>query len=79
MSTIYPWYEIINEDDDLQQGDLFDDCPVYVPTFDAIKHGIVDFEWEERDLIVLSQTCDLSRGREKSRKFCCVRFGVSRN
>jgi hypothetical protein len=66
MSATYPWYEIIkDDDDDLQQGNLFDDCPVYVPTFDAIQHGIVDFEWEERDLIVLSQTCDLSRGREK--------------
>ncbi len=25
----------------------------------------MDFEWEERDLIVLSQTCDLVKGREK--------------
>lgn len=40
-------------------------CPVYLPTVDAREHGIVDFEWEERDLIVLSQTCVLVKGREK--------------
>jgi len=64
MSPGYPWYAD-TEGDEIKQGDLFEACPVYLPTDDALKHGIVDFDWEERDLIVLSQTCDLVQGREK--------------
>jgi hypothetical protein len=60
----YAWYAE-TEGDEIEQGDLFEACPVYIPTVDAREHGIVDFEWEERDLIVLSQTCDLVKGREK--------------
>ncbi len=64
MNPRYPWYaETVG--DELEQGDLFEACPVYMPTTDAGEHGIVDFDWEERDLIVLSQTCDLVSGREK--------------
>ncbi len=64
MSPQYPWYTD-TEGDEIEQGDLFEACPVYLPTLDAREHGIVDFEWEERDLIGLSQTCDLVKGREK--------------
>ena len=64
MTPRYPWYADA-QGDEIEQGDLFEACPVYLPTADAREHGIVDFEWEERDLIVLSQTCDLVKGREK--------------
>ena len=64
MNPRYPWYAD-SEGDEIEQGDVFEACPVYLPTADAREHGIVDFEWEERDLIVLSQTCDLVKGREK--------------
>ena len=64
MNPPYAWYAE-TEGDEIEQGDLFEACPVYIPTGDARDHGIADFEWEERDLIVLSQTCDLVKGREK--------------
>ena len=48
MSGPYPWYTDI-QGDEIEQGDLFEDCPVYLPTDDALEHGIVDFDWEERD------------------------------
>jgi hypothetical protein len=66
----YPWYELV-ADDSLEQGDLLESCPVFVPS-DVLAEGdavhsdeIFSFAWEERDLIVLSQTCDLVKGREK--------------
>jgi hypothetical protein len=61
---VYPWYAT-TEGDEIEQGDFFEACPVYIPSAEATGHGIVDFEWEERDLVVLSQTCDLVKGREK--------------
>lgn len=64
MNPPYFWYAE-TEGEEIEQGDLFEACPVYIPTGDAREYGIVDFEWEERDLIVLSQTCDLVKGREK--------------
>ena len=62
MTSQYPWYTDA-QGDEIEQGDLFEACPVYRPAADASEHGIVDFEWEERDLIVLSQTCDLVKDR----------------
>lgn len=75
MTPVYPWYTDA-EGDEVEQGDLFEGCPVYMPTVDAREHGIVDFEWEERDLIVLSQTCDLVKAGRSSRKSCSVPSGI---
>jgi hypothetical protein len=70
----YPWYQVIS-DGTLEQGDIFENCPVFVPPaeFDpAVKTA--EFHWEQRDLIVLSQSCDLVSGREKLTDvlFCAV-------
>ena len=64
MSARYPWYAEV-EGDDLEQGDLFAACPVYMPTYGATNLPTAEFEWVERDLIVISQTCDMVKGREK--------------
>ena len=62
----YPWYGIA-QGDDLQQGDIFEMCPVFIPG-EEVERGetlIPRFEVEDRDLILVSQSCDLVRGREK--------------
>lgn len=64
MSSQYPWYSVITGDE-IEQGDLFESCSVFIPACSESKDGLIDFDWEERDLIVLSQTCDLIKGREK--------------
>ena len=69
--TDYPWYAIVNEDA-IEQGDILRGCPVFLPP-DTLpiteaweqEATIVDFEWIERDVVVVSQTCDLVKGREK--------------
>lgn len=61
------------------KGDLFEKVPVFLPP-DALvvaaegKPANADFTWEERDLIVMSQSCDLVKGREKLDEivFCAV-------
>ena len=62
----YPWFELASGDD-LEQGDILDDCPVFLPpdelaeeTFDNTR-----FRYEERDVLVMSQTCDLVKERPK--------------
>lgn len=64
MNAPYPWYAEV-EGDDLEQGDLFESCPVYLPTHGATNMPTADFEWVERDWVVLSRTCDLVKAREK--------------
>jgi hypothetical protein len=70
----YPWFGVV-DGDDIQQGD----SPVFLPP-DALvvtaegKPENADFTWEERDLIVMSQSCDLDKGHEKVDEivFCAV-------
>jgi len=51
---------------DLEQGDLLERCPVFLPPEDlAETWDEAAFTWEERDVIVLTQTCDLVPSREK--------------
>jgi hypothetical protein len=62
----YPWYTIV-DGDELEQGDILYDCPVFIPDPELLlqEEVAVNFEWEERDVIVMSQSCDLEKGHEK--------------
>ena len=62
----YPWYVAVTGDD-LEQGDILEACPVFLPPEDLAwdSPDTAAFRWEERDVIVQSQTCDLVKGREK--------------
>lgn len=69
----YPWYTC-EVWDDVQQGDILDDYPVFIPPDDIPEDGPMDFTYEQRDLIIMSQSCDLVKGREKVSDvlFCAV-------
>jgi hypothetical protein len=62
----YPWYELV-VGDDLQQGDILEGCPVFAPPSDLAVETLAEavFAWEDRDVVVMSQTCDIVAGREK--------------
>lgn len=64
----YPWYCLAGSDE-LEQGDIIESCPVFAPpadlTLNSLNEGEADFTWEERDGIILSQSCDLVKGRER--------------
>ena len=55
--------------DELEQGDILENCPVFSPpsnlTLNSLEDAEVDFTWEERDVIMMSQSYDLNKGREK--------------
>ena len=64
----YPWYAVTSGPD-IQQGDILEQCPVFDPestNLDDLQERSF-FRWEERSVIVLTQSCDLVPGREKTR------------
>jgi hypothetical protein len=69
----YPWYSLISGDN-LEQGDILESCTVFLAPDEIIRGESATgaFEAEERDLIVLSQSCDLVKGREKISEVVCA-------
>ena len=60
MST---WYEVVSGTD-LEQGDLFFGCEVPVPRLDlSTQSPTATIEMQTRDVIVLTQSCDLMNGK----------------
>lgn len=64
--AFYPWYEAVSGDE-IEQGDIVESCPVFLPPDDLAGGDMASaiFQWDDRDVIVMSQTCDLAKGREK--------------
>lgn len=65
----YKWYKIV-DGDDIEQGGILENCPVFVlpseihmdPAIAATK--LYEVPFESRDVIIMSQTCDMVKGRE---------------
>ena len=62
----YPWYGTV-DGDDIEQGDILENCPVFLPPddLDLASPETATFPWEDRDVIVMSQSCDMVKSREK--------------
>ena len=62
----YPWYQVVRGTG-LDQGDILESCPVFLPRADstATEPDTILLDEELRDVIVISQSCDLITGREK--------------
>lgn len=63
----YPWYGSTTGDD-LEQGDILESFPVFLPPDDLEEWNdgsAAYFATEERNVVVMSQSCDLVKGREK--------------
>ena len=62
----YPWYRIVRGDV-LEQGDMLESCPVFLPRADLpeSEEETILLDEELRDVAVITQSCDLVPGREK--------------
>ena len=61
----YPWYCLV-KGDELEQGDILEDCPVCLPPPNlTINSSEANFKLTQRNVIVMSQSCDMVKGREK--------------
>ena len=74
----YPWFGIASGPD-LQQGDILEDCPVFEPETASLdgSNDRASFTWEERSVIVLTQSCDLVAGRKTSHVLLCALWWLS--
>jgi hypothetical protein len=65
----YPWYGITSGPD-IEQGDIFPGCPMFEPESTNLDDPGARsyFRWEERDAIVITQSCDLVPGRAKTKQ-----------
>ena len=52
--TTYPWYCSINGDE-LQQGDILENCPIFLPPPDLTLNSLeANFKWTRRNVIIMS-------------------------
>ena len=57
----YPWYTIVDNKDELLQGDIVNSCPIVNPTID-LEDGTVEninTNVNVYDVVIMSQSCDL--------------------
>ncbi len=65
LEETYPWYCLV-EGDELEQGDMLEGCPVCLPPSDLTINSLeARFKLTQRNVIVMSQSCDLVKDREK--------------
>lgn len=71
MSKTYDWYDLVEADEPLEQGDLLKGCPCFIPDYAAVNWDklpsgagqvIVPGKVRTYDTIILSQSCDLADG-----------------
>lgn len=66
----YLWYDKVSGDD-VQQGDILENCPVFILPSElslgpsGTRTEPQDIPFECRDVIVMSQSCDMVKGQEK--------------
>ena len=53
----YPWYEVVDGDESLLQGDFIKKCPLIDPPKAMSPDQII--EYIEYDVVIMSQSCDL--------------------
>ena len=63
--TTYPWYCLVSGDE-IEQGDILEGCPIFLPPPNLTLNSLeANFRLTQRNVIVMSQSCDMVRGREK--------------
>ena len=71
------------ESDDLEKGNILEDCPVFLPPENLVVHSgdapiNATFNWEEKDLIGRARNPDFAGGPELDLKRRTERFQPSR-
>lgn len=63
MKKGYLWYEIVDSDEDLLQGDFIKECPIVIPPSEISSELKIPDGTEMRiinyDVVIMSQSCDL--------------------
>jgi len=65
----YPWYAVVSGDN-LEQGDILVDCPVFSPPELTDPYGPPEVVRTRREVIVMTQSCDLQRDTSSEVLLC---------
>jgi hypothetical protein len=66
---LYPWYETLNQSNEIRQGDFIPECPILVPPtgLDFKQEGSTQYiesvTLQTLNAVVMSQSCDLEHGK----------------
>jgi hypothetical protein len=63
MPIDYPWYTIVQNTDEIEQGDVLRSWPVIIPAEWIEGVGDVDTDIDEKDMIIMSQSCDIQHDK----------------
>lgn len=67
----YPWYCVVGGNEDLNQGDFVSDCPIYT-LLGTDAEGKPEFEVDEYNVVILSQSCDLEHQKIELVQVCPI-------
>lgn len=70
----YPWYEVLENCDEITQGDILKQCPVPM-LLNAEKYdseSVVEAEIEYVDGIILTQACDIANNKVDNVIICSI-------
>lgn len=62
MTLEYPWYSLITSDNNIEQGDFIEDCPMIIPP-KRMDHKKYTLDVKVWDVIILSQSCDIEQDK----------------
>jgi hypothetical protein len=68
----YPWYEIVQETDEIEQGDVLRSWPIIIPEEWIAATGDVDSDIIEYNMIIMSQSCDIQHDKIDNVLVCPV-------
>lgn len=60
MEGEYPWYKLLENKEQLLQGDLIDNCPIVIPPITRKEKEPIETKITEYNVIILSQLFDLA-------------------
>jgi len=66
----YPWYDVIKNNQSIEQGDFIPNCPIVIPPVNIETNETIEMEIQIVDVIVLSQSCDLENNNIEIVQVC---------
>jgi hypothetical protein len=79
VKQLHPWYEVVEECDELEQGDFIDNCEIFVPRYipNDITSDTFTYKAEidsyKLNVIVITQSCDLGNNKGLEQVLVCQR------
>jgi len=84
LTQVYPWYEIVDDSEELEQGDFIEECEVIIPSYTPVETDTTDTRKfrakgtsRTYDVVIISQTCTLENGQPDDYVLICPRNSYS--